>query len=107
MKPSKSQRAAQAAEEAKKKQREEARFLSDPGMPFEKTANGATKKATFALDVGLLEGLEVAWFNLRRQGLPSVTKAEIVEAALEMAFEDLQASGLEGKLASKLGSKAE
>ena len=63
-----------------------------------------SKAATFYFDPDLLDRLELAWLDLRRE-LGNVTKSAIVEAALASALEDLDRSGTASKFASMLVSQ--
>lgn len=61
-------------------------------------------KATFYLSQETVDLLEDGWLRLRRLATDraSVSKSAIVEAALEIALEDLAKYGEQSKLASKL-----
>lgn len=64
-------------------------------------------KATFYLAPEAVEGLEDAWLQLRRQARGvsrkrAISKSEIVEIALQMMLEDLDAHGKSSQISSKL-----
>ena len=63
-----------------------------------------SKAATFYFDPDVLDRLELAWLDLRRE-LGSVTKSAIVEAALIAALDDLRESGPASKFTSMLVSQ--
>jgi hypothetical protein len=62
------------------------------------------EKATFNLSLSTLETLEDAWIKLKRQfkGEQRITKTAIVEMALELAIEDLEANNTGSKLFKRL-----
>ncbi len=61
-------------------------------------------KATFYLSQEAVDALEDAWLQLRRlsSDRSSVSKSAIVEAALEIALEELAKQGAESALASRM-----
>ena len=64
-------------------------------------------KATFYLAADAVEGLEDAWLQLRRQARGAsrkraISKSEIVEMALQIMLEDLEAHGEASRISGKL-----
>lgn len=62
------------------------------------------EKATFNLSLSTLEVLEDAWIKLRRnvKGGQRITKTLIVEKAIEIALNELEACGEESELHKRL-----
>jgi hypothetical protein len=70
-------------------------------------ADAEKVKATFYLAPEAVEGLEDAWLQLRRQARGTsrkraISKSEIVEIALQILLEDLEAHGEASRISSKL-----
>jgi hypothetical protein len=70
-------------------------------------ADAEKVKATFYLAPEAAEGLEDAWLQLRRQARGAnrkraISKSEIVEMALQIMLEDLEAHGKESRISDKL-----
>jgi hypothetical protein len=68
-------------------------------------------KATFYLALSAVEGLEEAWLQLRRQARGAgrkraISKSEIVEMALQLMLEDLEAHGEASQISYKLLNRA-
>ena len=72
-----------------------------------KTINDSREKTTFNLRMSILSQLDETWITLRRKKFKQnqkVTKTQLVELALEMAFEDLKENGELSKFYRKLNS---
>ncbi len=61
-------------------------------------------KGTFYLAAAVMEQLDDAWLSLRKQAQQrsQVSKSAIVEAALQIALDDIQKKGSESQVADKL-----
>jgi len=61
-------------------------------------------KGTFYLTAAVMEQLDDAWLSLRKQAQQrsQVSKSAIVEAALQIALDDIQKRGSESQVADKL-----
>jgi hypothetical protein len=74
--------------------------------PVKKPADRPSVKATFYLTREVLVSLEEARLKLREMARPEgkakITKSLIVEVAIQLAIEDLQASGEKSPLAAML-----
>ena len=74
--------------------------------PVKKPASRPTVKATFYLTREVLLSLEEARLKLRElarpEGRAKITKSLIVEVAIQLAIEDLEASGEKSPLAGML-----
>ena len=74
--------------------------------PVKKPANRPSVKATFYLTREVLASLEEARLKLREMARPEgkakITKSLIVEVAIQLAIEDLEASGEKSPLAGML-----
>jgi hypothetical protein len=74
------------------------------GMPAEQQ-DSEKVKATYYLSQQTLDGLEAAKLQLRRlarKDKRSISSSAIVDAALQLAFADLEAGGAKSTLSSKL-----
>lgn len=72
-----------------------------------KKINDSREKTTFNLRMPILSQLDETWITLRRKKFKQnhkVTKTQLVELALEMAFEDLKENGELSKFYRKLNS---
>lgn len=61
-------------------------------------------KGTFYLSAAVMEQLDDAWLSLRKQAQQrsQVSKSGIVEAALQIALDDIQKRGAKSQVADKL-----
>ncbi len=69
-----------------------------------KMASADKVKGTFYLSAAVMEQLDDAWLSLRKQAQQrsQVSKSAIVEAALQIALDDIQKRGAESQVADKL-----
>ncbi len=76
------------------------------GKPVKRPVTKPSVKATFYLSREVLFSLEEARLKLRElarpEGRPKITKSLIVEVAIHLAIEDLEASGEKSPLAGML-----
>lgn len=100
----------QAGRPARQRTKRPARQQASKTAGQKETPEEEKAKATYYLSPGTVEALEEAWISLRRMASKDqkarISKSAIVELAIQMAVEELEAKADKSRLSSLLTSSA-